>query len=255
MSVSVLIPFRGDLSGHRALALAFVEQWWASEHPSWQVRRGVCHDGPWCKAAAVADALCRADGDVVVVADADVIAPGVAAAARLVNDGAVGWAMPHQRVHRLSEAATAAVLRGGPLPDPNLSTGRGVRTPPPAPRPVEQMHRGVAGGGCVVLRRDLYRLAPLDPRFVGWGQEDHSWGHALTVLAGRPWREKDPLWHLWHPPARRLSPGERPGPEEYTRINRACGSIAGRDLWRRYRRATTVEAIVAILDEFPRVAC
>ncbi len=256
MKVSVLIPYRdrGDNGGHRAAVLGFVEQWWAAEHPSWQLLRGFCRDGPWVKADAVADGLCRADGDVLVVADADVLAPGVGPVASLVADGAVGWAMPHQRVHRLSEAATAGILRGAALPDPAFSPARrGPRTPPTG-RPVEQ-HPGVIGGGCVVLQRDLYRQAPLDPRFTGWGQEDLSWGRALTVLAGPPWRQPAPLWHLWHPPARRLAPGEEPAPGEYTRLSRAIGSAQGRDLWRRYRAASTVEAITAILAEFAPIAC
>lgn len=252
-SVSVLIPFRPDPTGYRGAVLTFVERWWAARHPSWQVVRGACQDGPWCKAAAVGDALCRAEGELVVVADADVIPLGVGASVELVARGGAGWSMPHQRVHRLSEAATALILRGAPLPDPAQSP-RGVREPP-TNRPVEQMHRGEAGGGCVVLPRALYERAPLDPRFTGWGQEDASWGRALTVLAGPPWREPEPLWHLWHPPARRLSPGERPGPGEYTRMSRSVGSLPGRDLWRRYRNASTVEAITAILGEFGRYAC
>lgn len=254
MTVSVLIPYRPDPTGHRAAALAHVERWWAEQHPSWQVLRGACQDGPWVKAAAVAAALCRAEGDVLVVADADVIPPGAGSVVELVARGGAGWAMPHQRVHRLTEATTALIVRGAALPDPALSPGRGVRTPPTS-RPVEQLHTGVAGGGCVVLPRALYERAPLDPRFAGWGQEDASWGRALTVLAGPPWRQPEPLWHLWHPPARRLSPGERPGPDEYTRLSRSVGSVEGRDLWRRYRAASTVEAITTILGEFPRFAC
>jgi len=243
MNVSVLIPYRTDGSDHRAAALRFVEQWWGNQYPSWQVLRGADRDGdgPWCKAAAVADAFARADGDVLVIADADVVPPGIGPVVSMVESGGTTlWGMPHMRVHRLTEHGTRLVLDGRAFPDPDLS--------PPARRVPDVQHlrevgrsyKGVVAGGCVVLRRDLYERAPLDPRFLGWGQEDLSWGLALTVFAGPPWRQPAPLWHLWHPPA--------------PRINDRKGSAEGWALWQRYRRATTIVDMTAILAEFARPA-
>lgn len=223
MTVSVLVPYRPD-GEHRDRAWAWVREWWAREHPDWQVVEGKCPDGPWVKAAAVADALSRADGDVLVVADADVWCDGVSDAVNAVRQGTALWAVPHSKVHRLSETATTAVLAGA-QPGPVL--GGLARHP----------YLGVQGGGMTVLPADLYRETPLDPRYRGWGQEDESWGIALTTIAGRSWRGTSNLWHLWH----------RPSP----RLNRHIGSTDTWALHVRYQYAakTGPSAMRALLDE------
>jgi hypothetical protein len=190
VTVSVLVPWRPD-GAHRDAAWAWVSRRWADRHPDWQVVVGVAPDGPWCKALAVADALDRADGDLLVIADADVWCDGVGQAVTAVQGGAP-WAVPHGKVHRLTAPATALVLEGT---DPAAIVGGLARG----------RYGGVEGGGMAVLTRALYEQAPIDPRFRSWGQEDESWGAALTVVAGKRWRGVTPLWHLWHPPEPRLN--------------------------------------------------
>jgi hypothetical protein len=226
LTVSVLVPFRPD-GGHRDAAWQLVSGWWAGRHPDWQVVTGRCPDGPWVKALAVADALARADGDVVVVADADLLCDGVGAAVAAVQAGAA-WAIPHLRVHRLSETATAGVYAGA---GPACAARRGGLASPP--------YRGRVGGGLAVMARATYGRVPLDFRFAGYGQEDVSWGRALTILAGRPWRGRADLWHLWHSPQAR-QPGQP----------RGVGSRASLDLYRRYRAARTPAEMRALVGEF-----
>jgi hypothetical protein len=241
VTVSVVVPWRSD-HGPRAVVWAYVSAWWREHHPDWQLLVGEQPDGgPWCKAAAVAAALPSATGEVLVVADADVICDGVATAmgAITVPPDAPAWAVPHRRVYRLTAAATTVVLAGGPMPDPGTAAARAAgRRPEPAG--VEASYTGVAGGGIVVLPRDLYEAVPLDPRFVGWGQEDESWAWALTVLAGKPWRGTADLWHLWHPPVPIGDGG---------RMTRAVGNPAGYALMRRYLSATTPDQMRGILDQ------
>jgi hypothetical protein len=222
----VLVPYRAD-GGPRDAAWVYMRRWWAINHPDWQLVEGGCPDGPWRKAVAVADALARADGDLLVVADADVWCPDLSPALASLERGLGRWAIPHQRVYRLTEYATAAVLAGGQLPDPPLPR----RTHPA----VAESYTGVVGGGLVVLPADMYRQVPLDPRFAGFGQEDQSWARALDVIAGPPWRGRQPLWHLWHPPQ--------------PRISRAIGSVENLALYRRYRAASTTPAMLALLAE------
>lgn len=188
----MLVPFRPD-GGHRDAAWRWLSAWWAAEHPDWQVVEGYCPDGPWRKAVAVADALSRADGDLLVIADADVFCDGVAAAVSAVECGAA-WAVPHGRVHRLSEAATRLVYSGVPWRDAEQVAGlaRGV-------------YKGVAGGGMAVLPRAGYERVPIDPRFAGWGGEDTSAGLAWDALLGKHARGDEPLVHLWHLLAGRLN--------------------------------------------------
>jgi len=242
----VVVPWRGG-DPAREKAWAWLQPWWGQHLP---VVVGTPPEGPWCKAAAVADALARTDAEVLVVADADVWVPGIDRTVDMVASGGVAWAMPHKRVYRLTEAGTDVLLATGRPPSPvRVDRPRGSAPTPPGQLIVES-HHGEIGGGCVVLPADLYRQVPLDPRFVGWGQEDTSWGRALTVIAGPPWREPEPLWHLWHPPPRRAGKGEQPDPAQYTRRDRAVGTPAGLALYRRYRDATTPEAMRALLAEF-----
>lgn len=251
-TVSVLVPWRA--SPEREPLWAYVRAWWAKNHPDWQVVAGACPDGPWVKALAVGDALTRADGDILCVADADVLTPGVGDAVAAVVAGAP-WAIPHRRVYRLTPEATTAVLAGGPLPDPvggrraRIQPGRRPSTLIVNAGPVRESHDGLIGGGMVVLTRDLYDRVPLDPRFLGWGQEDSSWGLALLAVAPGPphprthhpqppYWGREPLWHLHHPPQPRLGK------------SRAVGSMEGLALYHRYRDAVTPDAMASLLAEF-----
>lgn len=162
---------------------------------------------PWCKGRAVMPALERGTSPLVVIADADVFCEGIAEAVSKVRDGAP-WAMPHGTVHRLTEEATAAVIAGEPW-----EGQRHARAP----------YEGRWGGGIVIARRETLIDIPLDPRFIGWGQEDLSWSVALHHLAGPAWRGYAPLVHLWHPPQERDTPKR--------------GNMDGWRLWRRYLAA------------------
>ncbi len=216
MSTAVLIPWRDTGCEHRTRALAFVLSRYAGY--GWPVVIGR-YDGPWCKALAVADALAQTQAEILILGDADCWTAGLPAAVQAVQDGAT-WAIPHRGVHRLNEDATGRYMTGAPLE--GLPLG-------------ERAYLGVEGGGLVVIRRDAYEAAPLDPRFVGWGSEDESAGFAWRCLHGPPWRGKAPLIHLFHPPQERAT--------------RAFGSMDSRDLRKRYVRARNDPAAMRRLIE------
>ncbi len=222
MSVDVIVPWRPDGQTERELAWLWVLGRYEAQHPSYGVLTGSTpSDGPWVKARAVIAAATLSTADIVVVADADVWCDGVEEAVQAVENGAE-WATPHHGVRRLNRAATERVLRGGEL-DTRLRLDR---------RP----YVGILGGGITVLRRETLFDIPLDPRFTGWGQEDESWGLALYALLGKPFRAKPWLYHLWHPPATRLTP--------------ARGSPAGWKLRCRYHAARRDQAAMrALLKE------
>lgn len=201
MATDVVVPWRPGCP-HRERAWE-----WCRPRYQWAVIEA---PGPelWSKGAAAMPAIERSCADIVVVADADVWTDGFQQAIEAVEDGAP-WAIPHGKVRRLDRDATAVVLAGA---EPTQEMALAERSYP-----------GVMGGAIVVARRDVLLDVPLDPRFVGWGQEDASWALALRCLAGKPWRGDATLWHLWHPPQERLS--------------RARGSVEGWRLYRRYRQA------------------
>src|SRR5690606_26218687 len=109
---------------------------------------------------AVQDALSRASGDVLVVADADVIPRRLDRAVTAVTDGCA-WATPHRTVARFTADATRRVLDGE---DPwHVSSCQNVWD--------ERPYKAKPGGGVVVIRRNAYEQVPLDPRFEGFGGE------------------------------------------------------------------------------------
>jgi hypothetical protein len=187
-SVEVVIPW---LPGcvHRTRALG----WVSTRHP-YPVTVG--HGStPWVKADAVMPAVRESTADIIVVSDADVWCD-MTEAIEAVKCGAP-WAKPHRDVYRLTEQATADFYGGADYRD--LPLDRAV-------------YRGIAGGGVVVAKRTTLLDIPLDPRFVGWGQEDESWALALHTVAGMAYLGTEDLIHLWHPPQPRMS--ERKGSPE-----------------------------------------
>lgn len=213
MSVELIVPWLPGCP-HREAAW----QWLAPKY-RYPVRLALGRD-PWCKGKAVNRAVSESSADICVIADADVWTDGLPEAIAAVADGAP-WAIPHAGVYRLSEEGTAAVLGGAPFDVQPLA---------------QAAYKGISGGGYVITRRETLIDIPLDPRFTGWGQEDCSWAVALNTLAGPKWRGTAPLYHLYHPPQRRMS--------------RRTGSMAGRALERRYMAALGNPALMrALVDE------
>jgi len=206
--VSIVVPV-WRLSEDRQATWGFTRAQWEALHPTYEIVEGGSDLDVFRKGVCVADGVARARGDIIVVADADVCCDGLPAAVEAVLAGA-GWAMPHHRVLRLSPGATLEAVQSGHLPQ--------VRT---ASTYMQRPYVGVPGGGIVVLHRDTYARAPIDPRFAGWGQEDEAWAVALTTLVGQPRRGVADLYHLWHAPQARMS--------------RTVGSTASRILLQRYR--------------------
>ena len=126
--------------------------------------------------------------------DADVWCDGLPEAVSAVADGH-SWAIPHRQVYRLSKDGTDAYLRRQPWKF----------------KLDQQPYEGMLGGGIIVAQRDVLLRVPIDPRFIGWGQEDESHGMALWTIEGAPWRGTSDLIHLWHPPQDRLSSPVRVG--------------------------------------------
>jgi hypothetical protein len=242
-AVSVLVPYRGDGGGPRDQGWAYVFRWWTERHPGYRIIVGTdSGEGPWCKATAVANALSLTDpGDILVIADADVMSDGVGDAVAAITTGPSTWAVPHTRVNRLTPDTTQALYRGATLPEqPPFRRHMPNERPRGSSPEVAETYTGLIGGGLVVLPRALYERVPLDPRFLGWGQEDISWGYALRVIAGEPWRSRESLWHLHHPPQDRPKRGTLAG----------AGSEDSMALFNRYLRADTPTLMMELLAEF-----
>jgi hypothetical protein len=221
LSVAVLISWRGG-DPDRERALGWVVDQYRDKFPDWELQICETPAGLWSKGAAVNPAVTQTNAEIVVVADADVWCDGLERAVYAVVCG-WAWAMPHLRVHRLSAEGSVAYMAGE-------ACWEGME-------PARPPYEGVWGGGIVVGRRDVFLDAPLDQRFVLWGQEDTCWAIALDCLHGTGWRGEADLTHLWHPPRERLT--------------RQKGSREGWELYRRYRRARRKgpSAMRALIEE------
>jgi hypothetical protein len=208
--IAVLIPY-GNETPWRKQALEHVKSWYASELESPRIQVGFSEQ-PWCKAKAVATALASCTEPIVIVADADSITPGLKQAVRAVRQGAA-WAVPHLKVYRMGQVATNHIFEGA---NPGSFTGQ-LRWLDQRP------YKGFEGGGVTVLRREVYLNCPLDPGFVGWGQEDEAWALGLNGIYGPPWRGRAPLYHLWH--------------EKPVRITRYAGSAESLARLKLYKEA------------------
>lgn len=224
--IRIILPYGGN-EPHRARSLAWVWENLPQLVPDATLHVGECH-GPWSKAAAVANAIDDDwdDDDVLVIHDADVWAPKLPETVRVVSMKGRSWAVPHTIVCRLGPELTERVMSGE-----IQFTGLGTVGLDQAP------YRGVVGGGCVVLSLAAYRRVPLDPRFVGWGQEDESWGFAMRTVLGQPHEVNNRLYHLWHPHPERMS--------------RTTGNRDSEKLRNRYRAAkVSKDEMERLLDEF-----
>jgi hypothetical protein len=189
-SVTVVVPFTPGICAVRDRVWEWVRARYAALHPSWSVvvAEGA---GEWSKGRTLADTIAGVTSDVVIVADADCVIPpaDLSSAVARVAAGAP-WVVPHRQVLRLDERETERVL-ASPREEGIIRPQRRQR---------RRYYEGIAGGGIVVIRRDAWDIAPMDPRFVGWGYEDICWGIALDTLVGDHVRLDGDLIHLWHPP-------------------------------------------------------
>lgn len=208
MTVEVVISWRDHGCPHRLRALHWTLQKWNDAHVGPVTVHGADDGHGWVRAHDVTPPIERSAADVIVVADADCWTDGIHDAIAAVENGAA-WAVPHLMLCRLDEDSTERVLNGEAPEDQEGFT--------------ERPYKGHAAGTLFVIRRGVYLDAPLDPRFVEWGQEDDAANLAWSTLHGKPWRGRQNLYHLYHPPQ--------------PRKNRAIGNDANLALYRRYRVA------------------
>lgn len=213
MTVSLIVPLRPD-GAERDRNWAYVRARYERLYPDWEI---VCHPGnptgPWSKGTAVNAAVRQASGDVLIVADADVLVGAEVLPRAIVALEDAAWVVPHGHVYRLTERVTAELIETQPDPRPahiSSASCRRLRRP------------GPAGGGLVVARQDDFAtVGGIDERFTGWGGEDISLARALDTLVGRHVRLRAPAWHLDHEPMAR---------REGNRASEASEALAARYL-------------------------
>lgn len=210
--VEIIIPWFTKLSDpDREAALDWcIERWTALGYGPPAVSRSA--SDRFCKAKAVTAAVESSRASWVVVADADVAPPAdMERAIAKVRWDCEPWAKPYTNVYRLNKESTRKWFNKEHVDLDNIHSL------------AEKPYIGIPGGGVVVISKENYLKVPLDPRFIGWGSEDESWGFALHTILGPPWVGMSNLIHFWHEPQ--------------SRLNRQVGNEANRALRSRYMSA------------------
>jgi len=221
--VSVIVPWRPD-NGPRDRAWDWIRRRYAALHPWFEVVVGTCPDAHWRKGVAVARAIEQASGWTLVIADADCFVSAKAlrdSVAIVETNPEVSWVIPHGKVNRLDEAATAEVM-AGPFGRRDF-TGLGLQ---------RAAYEGYPGGGMLVIERSKYEASGGIPSvFKGWGAEDEALSVILdTLVPGQRVRLGHDLIHLYHPQLRRLSHDRY---QTNRRLYRAIAELEGEpdELW------------------------
>ena len=212
--ISILVPFHSsDPNNQRAKNWKWLCEYWKKQLPGAEIIVGVdsiAGNGiPFSKSCAVNDAARRATGDIFVIVDADgyisiesvLHCATEIRAARRKNKKL--WFIPYRKFYRLTEAASQKVLQS----NPEKPYCFGLT---PAERDVLNISDFNGTSGCAIghwygaliqiMSSDAFNtVGGWDPRFRGWGGEDHAAMRAMDTLY---WPHKTlpkPVYHIWHP--------------------------------------------------------
>lgn len=191
--VTVIVPYRhGD--EHRDRLWAWCRKWWTTWFPQFVVTVADSAGDEFNRGAARNVAARCAEGDILVIADADTIVdpPRLEDAVEAVRTGTAPWVIPYAEgcYYNLSATATARRLQFAPDPVAPI-------TEPWDPEDWE--FKLTSSAGCLVVRKGDYWTAGGHPEFPTWGYEDDCFRDALDVLVGPHQRTPGFALHLWHP--------------------------------------------------------
>jgi len=204
--ISILIPFRClDKTNPRVKNVEWLKKYWAAQLPGAEIVIGndPNMDRLFSKSVAVNDAVAKAKGDVFVIVDADgyIDADSVVHCAEEIRHarkiGRKLWFVPYRQFFRLTEEASSRLLESDPA------------DPYPFPSPLDAASTlgdtdpkvGHWYGAMIqIMPREAFEsVGGWDPRFRGWGGEDHAAMRAVDTLYGLHKTLPGQVLHIWHP--------------------------------------------------------
>ncbi len=200
MSVSVLIPFRGD-GGQRDRIWAWMKRRYELTLPDYElvVSDDGATDGPFNEGRAWNRAADLASGDILILGEAETAfnAHEIALAVQDVRDRA-RWCVADS-YFMLRESDSDMLLRMPP--DVRIATGDDFA-------PLHSWRRSSVSSPVIVPRHAFELVGGYDERWVGWGWLDKALAAALTTLYAPLERFPGAAFHLWHPrgPSRDANP-------------------------------------------------
>lgn len=213
MKASVVIPYRNvDPTRHRNFK--YVCSYWETYFPEFEIVRCDSCDEKFSRSKSRNEGIDRANGDFVIIADADTIVPKDSIVTSLLHlryTEVPSWVIAYQWYYNLTEERSAEVVKE-------------LRQSPSVPLEGQYDHRLVSWAGMLVFPREALEVVRYDERFNGWGYEDNAFQMAADTLWGPFKRVGSHALHLWHP-----------APNEQTFGNPDI--LANRQLFRKYEFA------------------
>ena len=189
-SVSLLLPF-GSRDPRRIKIYLWIRRRWMSLFPDWQICLGSDPDlDNFNRSKARNNAFLHADGDILVITDADTATtPENVEAAIALCERTQSWVIAHEIYHSLTKEHTDQILEQSPDM---------ILTPP---YQSNWTMRKKSMAGVLVMPHEAYDAAGLyNERFHGWGYEDVDMAERLDKRWSPALRTSGEVIHLWHDP-------------------------------------------------------
>ena len=186
-NVSVILPISLN-DKPREHAFRWVKKYYEKMLPEVEVCVGISNEKPFSKARVINKAVEKSEGEILVIADADIIFDPSILKQCIKQLETHSWVIPYQEVLNLSPKSTQdliAIEPQWPLPI-HIDTWS---------RPYGNQ---IKGGLNIVPRQHFETVGGFDERFVGWGGEDDAFAASLDYLCGSHKRMNFTLYHLWH---------------------------------------------------------
>ena len=208
--ISLLVPFHcPDQGSHRAKSWRWLEQYWKEQLPGAEIIIGedptvwLHPKTPFSKSIAVNDAASKAKGDIFCIVDADgyISADAILHCAMEIREARKQkrklWFIPYRHFFRLTEEASQLILQS----DPSNPYVFSMPPPPEALQRTTGAQQGHwFGAGIQIMPREAFEeVGGWDPRFRGWGGEDHAAMRAMDTLYWRHQTLHQQFLHIWHP--------------------------------------------------------
>ena len=203
--ISIIIPFRcPDPTHPRARNVIWLKKYWKAQLPGAEIIMGEDPDlnVPFSKCVAINNGVAKSKGDVLVLIDAD----GYMAINDLLacveeirlarKKGHKLWFVPYRKFYRLTQAASELILASDPQHPVEF----------PTPPNEDHYYKGEPDKGhwygamCQIMPREAFdAVGGWDPRFRGWGGEDHAAMRAMDTLWAPHKTMPSQILHIWHP--------------------------------------------------------
>jgi hypothetical protein len=200
VKVSLIVPYRPDPrweqrtpklvdGANRSEIWDWCRTRWERLFPDFELVTGA-PDGPEMNRSKARNlAVESSTGEILVIADADTVAPSgqICEALDKVREEEAAWVIAYERYIQLDGPATRKYLALDPI----------HRIPPPV-QPRWETSAGNAG--MLVMHRDAWDIVGgYDERFIRWGWEDWAIADALETLVHPQVRVPGYVLHFCHP--------------------------------------------------------